>query len=179
MCSFSHLLCYFIIYQPQKRRRMACLSLSSPAGDSRARLFRRWWLNTRLQVRSSTSCPSAPSSFLWRLSTTQDMAPSSTTHLYCLATGEPLLSTGKWCSWDQVEEKQDTVTAVLFHFLYRSSQDTDPRWQKGRVYSVLGWWRTGYWSHPAAERVWCWTQWHCQHHLQEISLPRGSKRHSK
>lgn len=60
-----------------------------------------------------------------------------------------------------------------------TTQDLDPRWQKGRVHGVLGWWRTGHWTHPAAEGVWCWTQWHNQYYLQKVPVPWRRQRHSK
>lgn len=99
--------------QQLKRRRMALPSSSSPAGVWRARPSRRWWLSTRPLVLSSTSCPSAPSSSPWRSSTTPNTAPSSTTHPCCLATGEPPLSTGEWCSCSS-DWSVTTVTSAAF-----------------------------------------------------------------
>lgn len=149
---------------------------------------------------SLMSCPSAPSSSPWRSLTTRNMVPSSTTPPCCPATGELQLSTGEWWCHKLLGRKKETksdkgVWIKLkrhVHWLKTSkrkiirngdrpllldatdTQDADSWWQKGRVHSVLGRWWTGHRTNPAAAGVWCWTQWHRQHYLQEVPLPRGS-----
>lgn len=168
----------FFFLQPQRRRKMAFLCLSSPAGGWRVRPFLRWCLSTRPQAQSSTFCLSAPSLSPWRSLTTLNTAPSSTTPPCCLVIEElpPLTGETRCVLMEWLLRRDPAGSWSLFS---GPPQDPHPWWQKRGLHCVLGRWWTGHRTDPAAEGVWCGAQRHCQHNLQEISLPRGSQGNSE